>query len=98
MLRRASRRIAPHHVAPLRPAVQRNSTVFFIVIMLRAAAHRAAALLNSTQRIIPMNTKQLKDWRKQAGLTQVEAAKMIGCSRRALQNYEAGRRIPKNIA
>lgn len=36
-----------------------------------------------------------KEARKAAGLTQVRAAKLIGVSLRALQEWEDGRRIPK---
>lgn len=46
-----------------------------------------------------MTKTELRQWRKSAGLTQARAAELIGCSRRALQKWEAGQtRIPKSIA
>jgi len=42
---------------------------------------------------------QLAKWRAQFKLSQADAAKLIGCSRRSLQNWESGANtIPKNIA
>lgn len=46
-----------------------------------------------------MNSKELRDWRKQHKLSQAAAARLIGCSRRGLQQWEKGvNPIPKNIA
>jgi DNA-binding XRE family transcriptional regulator len=38
-----------------------------------------------------MNKEQIKQARINAKLTQKEAAKLIGCSERALQNWESGK-------
>lgn len=46
-----------------------------------------------------MTAAQLAKWRAQLKLSQAAAAKLIGCSRRSLQNWESGANaIPKNIA
>ena len=46
-----------------------------------------------------MTPRDLKLWRKSRGLSQVRAAELLGCSRRALQMWEAeNNRIPKSIA
>lgn len=45
-----------------------------------------------------MTPDELRKWRLSAKLSQAAAAELIGCSRRALQYYEAGRAVPKNIA
>lgn len=42
-----------------------------------------------------MTSISIKEARKASGLTQVRAAKIIGVSLRALQEWEDGRRIPK---
>lgn len=39
----------------------------------------------------------VKAWRLALGLTQVEAAKALGISRRALAYYEAGREAPEPV-
>ena len=45
-----------------------------------------------------MTPRQLKLWRKRYNLSQDDAAKRIGCSRRAIQKWEAGETaIPKSI-
>jgi len=41
----------------------------------------------------------LTQWRQRLGLSQAEAARRLGCSRRAYGQYEAGQsRIPQYIA
>lgn len=46
-----------------------------------------------------MTADELKQWRERLHLSQAAAADLIGCSRRAYQNYEAGKSaIPKSIA
>lgn len=46
-----------------------------------------------------MNASQLRKWRAQLGLSQDEAARRLGCSRRSLQNWESGKNsIPGYIA
>lgn len=46
-----------------------------------------------------MNSADLKSWRKRLSLSQGEAARALGLSLRAIQNYESGlRRIPKHLA
>ena len=46
-----------------------------------------------------MTPKELIDWRTRLGITQTRAAELLGCSRRAIQLWEAGKNdIPKNIA
>ena len=41
---------------------------------------------------------QLAEWRDQAGLTQVEAARALGYAPRQYQRLEAGERIPRRVA
>jgi DNA-binding XRE family transcriptional regulator len=46
-----------------------------------------------------MTPTQLKQWRKSLSYSQERAAKELGCSRRALQNWEGGYSlIPKYIS
>jgi transcriptional regulator with XRE-family HTH domain len=46
-----------------------------------------------------MTPEELRDWRKTLRLSQAKAAGILGCSRRTIQNYEAGaRKIPRSIA
>lgn len=46
-----------------------------------------------------MAPADLRAWRARLGLSQAEAARRLGVSRRAFQNYEAGARaIPKPVA
>lgn len=46
-----------------------------------------------------MTSAALRQWREQRGLTQAQAALQIGCSRRALQQWESGASaIPPYIA
>jgi len=46
-----------------------------------------------------MTAAQLRQWREQLKLTQGDAANKLGCSRRALQNWESGTQdIPSYIA
>lgn len=40
---------------------------------------------------------QIKKYRKERGLTQVELAKAIGASQPAVANWEAGRRLPRGV-
>ena len=42
-------------------------------------------------------SKQLKAWRRQAGLSQAEAAQALGLNRRTLQHWEQGR-LPGPLA
>jgi len=46
-----------------------------------------------------MTAAQLREWRARLKLSQSEAALKIGCSRRSLQHWEAGKYpIPEYIA
>lgn len=46
-----------------------------------------------------MTPEELKRWRKRLGLSQQKAADLLGCSKRAIQNWEASKTgIPKSIA
>lgn len=46
-----------------------------------------------------MTAESLLAWRRRYGLTQKAAAEAIGCSRRALQQWEAGTHpVPRYIA
>lgn len=46
-----------------------------------------------------MTAEELIQWRKRLRLSQAKAAEMLGCSRRGLQQWEAGQHpIPKSIA
>lgn len=46
-----------------------------------------------------MTAAQMKYWREQLKLTQSQAAGKLGCSRRALQQWESGKnKIPGYIA
>jgi transcriptional regulator with XRE-family HTH domain len=46
-----------------------------------------------------MTAESLLAWRRGLGLTQVDAAAALGCSRRAIQQWEAGiRAAPRYIA
>lgn len=40
---------------------------------------------------------QIRKYRKERGLTQVELAKAIGASQPAIANWEAGRRLPRGV-
>ena len=40
---------------------------------------------------------QIRKYRKERGLTQVELAKAIGASQPAVANWEAGRRLPRGL-
>lgn len=47
----------------------------------------------------PMNGDDLKDWRERLKLSKAEASRLLGCSRRAFGEWEAGRnRIPEYIS
>ena len=45
-----------------------------------------------------MTGSDFREWRKAAGMTQIEAARAIGVSRRTIQEWEADAPIPKSIA
>lgn len=46
-----------------------------------------------------MTAAELKKWRERLHLSQADAARQLGCSRRSLQNWESGKHdIPKYIA
>lgn len=45
-----------------------------------------------------MFAETLKDLRKQYGMTQRELAAVLGVTLRTVQNYEAGKQVPKNEA
>lgn len=46
-----------------------------------------------------MTPKELKEWRKRMRFSQEKAAELIGCSKRAIQLWEAGKnKIPKYVA
>ena len=46
-----------------------------------------------------MTAAQLRQWRAQLKLSQGEAARRLGCSRRSLQHWETGKyAIPGSIA
>lgn len=45
-----------------------------------------------------MNPKEIKEWRKECGLTQEAAAEYIGVTRAAWQHWEYGRiGVPKPV-
>jgi DNA-binding transcriptional regulator YiaG len=45
-----------------------------------------------------MTPTQLKDWRERLALTQGQAATVLGCGRRSLQQWESGQHlVPKYI-
>lgn len=45
-----------------------------------------------------IDAETMREWRKQHGLTQQEAAELIGLSRQAWQNYElGGRDVPAPV-
>ena len=63
----------------------------------RSATHRITPQRNEGSN--PMTAEELRDWRKTLRLSQAKAAEMLGCSRRTIQNYEAGDRlIPQPVA
>lgn len=43
-----------------------------------------------------MTDLELKDLRKNLGLTQVELAKLVGVDVKTIQNWESGRKIPRS--
>lgn len=46
-----------------------------------------------------MTAKELRNWRLRLRLSQARAAEILGCSRRAIQNWEKGsNKIPKTVA
>lgn len=45
-----------------------------------------------------MTSSQLKCWRARLKLSQSEAAKVLGCSKMSIVNWEGGRKIPDYIA
>ncbi len=45
-----------------------------------------------------MTGSDFRAWRKAARMTQIEAARQIGVSRRTIQDWEAGAPIPKPVA
>jgi len=46
-----------------------------------------------------MTAAQLREWRKRMSFTQAEAANHLGCSKRSIQNWEAGASdVPRYIA
>ena len=40
----------------------------------------------------------LRRWRRRYGLTQAGAAEILGVSKRAVENWEQGRAIPRSLA
>lgn len=38
---------------------------------------------------------RLREWRKDAGLTQTELAKKVGATQTAITRYESGERVPE---
>jgi putative transcriptional regulator len=53
--------------------------------------------MKPTTKTLPPST-QLKQWRERMGLSQSQAAPVLGVTLDTLQNWEQGRRTPRGLA